>query len=253
MIFSPGQVLEHMLGIDAGLYSSNSSFWNLWGGIKKGINSEKAYPNISNPKYKNSFPPLKCNLFLQHKRPTYISNANGNEYSHWNQPYFRYKITQHQQNTLYQLEQNAGKDAVVVYACPAFYKHKELWHFAKKENIVDNSNFVKPNILNGHKKYTFIKSGKFGIAHSEPTYIKSINLINEIDDNIKKKNIDESNEAYIGRLHENIENIIKKDYDSYEIYNFVKKSYQEYPNFIKNIFDISNFCFIYNIDWAIFY
>ncbi len=86
--------------------------WEVWEEFERIINDR-------------DFPKFKFNIFIQYKRPEYIQSPRGTEYKDWGEPYFRYNILQHQQDILVQLEKNAGENAIVVYASPAFYRIKE--------------------------------------------------------------------------------------------------------------------------------
>jgi hypothetical protein len=181
--FSPGQCLEDTLGFDVGLSTAHPVLWaqfpNLapwWRRLLRmppaGIKLEKAWWAELEEDFEY-FPKFKFNSFIQAKRPQRMVRADASEYSSWGQPYFRYSTFQAQQAALESLMQNAGGRALVVYACPAFFRYSELWNSVYASRLVDQSNFAEVLQLSGHSRYTFLEPGTFGIAYSEPTPIQS--------------------------------------------------------------------------------
>lgn len=174
-IWTPGQIDEHFLGFDAAFLSSARQIFRLIdypmpypGGIQPSLETLQEFFKFAD----RQFPNIKFNLFVQHKRPEYIRSSRGKERSHWNDPYFRYKINSNQQAQLEKLENIADKDALVTYACPAFHTFQELWDHSKNSTLIQSSNFVRPTSLIGHGRYSFIEPGCNGFATSEPEIIK---------------------------------------------------------------------------------
>jgi len=208
-VYSPGQVEENTLAIDAAFFSKNTRFWRLWNetkGIKwkSGLQLEPELWDIVEETWDDDmFPRFKCNLFIQHKRPEYVSSGRGNEYKYWKQPYFRYYLTGHQQEILYKLEHKASANALVVYACPAFWKRRDLWRYFNGK-LVDNSNFVQPHAVHGHRGYTFVRGGKKGYACSEIAEVKGIDILSEIDRMLEKPAEFKSNVKFVHALARHI-------------------------------------------------
>lgn len=141
-VYPAGQVLENIIGIDAAVFTKDPGFWRLWNlrrwwwpfgsAWKKGVAlSPGHWKHAQHELDSASFPRFKCNVFIQYKRPEFITSPRGKEYGYWRQRYFRYDTRSQQQDILYELEQRISKNSLVVYACPAFFKLKELWHFDK--------------------------------------------------------------------------------------------------------------------------
>lgn len=65
------------------------------------------------------------------------------------------------------LENYASRDAIVTYACPAFYQAADLFAHAGRRSIIQQTNFVQPSQLRGHHSYTFILPGTHGRACSK--------------------------------------------------------------------------------------
>ena len=222
-IYAPGQVFENKIGIDAALFSKNPKFWRLWQkrhrwlppflpGYKTGVYLEpELWDYIEETLNSDAFPQFKFNLFMQHKRPEFISSSLGKEYKRWRQPYFRYDLTPRQQDILYRLEQKVSANAIVVYGCPTFWRFRELWSFSKSHRLVENSNFVQPHDLKGHERYTFINSRKKGKAFSEPVDIERLVLLEEIYKRLSKERIEfRSNTDFIHSLSKKIMEVMEE-------------------------------------------
>jgi hypothetical protein len=117
-IFPAGQVLENTIGIDAALFSRDPTFWRLWNTQrwwlsfrrlwKHGVRLKSELWEDAKNKLDNvKFPKFKCNVFIQHKRPEYITSPRGREFNFWRQKYFRYDINTDQRDILSKLEQRS--------------------------------------------------------------------------------------------------------------------------------------------------
>ena len=157
-IWTPSQIQEHVLGFDAAFHSSSPSIFELFPfptvfpvGIEPTLNSWEEFFHIAD------HAPLSWtfNLFVQHKRPEYIGSHRGKERYYWNHPYYRYHIDVNQQKRLEKLEEIAGDDALVTYACAVFHRCRELSTHIKNSTLIESSNFVRPADLKGHARYTF--------------------------------------------------------------------------------------------------
>ena len=178
-IFAPGQVLEAAVGFDTAMETYNAQFWALWGGPPAGACPAPAWWPAKIPR--PALPSFRLNLFLQYKRPYFLTMSNAGEWSHWCHPYFRFRIRRKQQRALVACAKGLGRQGLVVYACPAFSKSLELFEHIHKGALVENTNFTEVVGLRRHKKYTFAAPGKRGIALSEPTEIESLNIIDRVD------------------------------------------------------------------------
>jgi len=266
ILFIPGQVFENIIGIDAAIFSKNSTFWGFWNSYfrfpkfwfwwKPGVYLKpKFWDMIEEELNSEAFPKFKVNIFIQYKRPEYISSFRGREYRYWNQPYFRYDIKAHQQKALYKLEQQIFRNAIVVYACPAFWRSRELWEFYGNHKLIKNSNFVQPHILNGHQRYTFINSGNIGKAFSYHANIESINLIKEIDRIFETGEQFNNNTDFIYSLYRSIIKVVEDFEDDYRvIFKLISESIKiPQHELARIIINILIFTFVTNIVWGIGY
>lgn len=217
LLFPPGQMLENTVGFDAALFTAHPKLWKhfphlykwhhwllrnaprgmslpieLWHEIEHGI---------------EHFPKFRFNAFIQHKRPEYMKRSDASEWSSWNSSYYRYKLMSHQQDALSRIDGVIGNSGIVVYACPAFYTISELWSAIEKRKVIDSSNFCQVSRLNGHKAYTYQKAGNFGIAHSEPEQIESINFQEHLSRLSEMQHV-ESNAQHLLNLSKQIDSVM---------------------------------------------
>lgn len=118
-------------------------------------------------------PPFKLNLFVQYKRPEWLSRSNAAEWPSWNEPYFRYSADKKQQGLLEKIAASAHGRAAVVYAAPAFWKATELFQLAQDGLIVERSNIAEVAQLSGHSRFSYKSAGNAGIGHSDPEPVES--------------------------------------------------------------------------------
>lgn len=185
LLFPPGQVLENDLGIDVGILTHHRAFWRIWDLAPPPMGVDLA--QISWIRHRHPAPQLpsyRLNLFLQHKRPEFLSQRNSKEWSHWNKPYFRFAITPHQQATLEAGAKAVGADALVAYSCPALETAAKLFDAIETRTLVVNTNFVEVTRMTGHACYTFSEGGSSGVACSEPVEIEPLLLLDELPERL---------------------------------------------------------------------
>jgi len=187
--FPPGQVLEGMLGFDAASNSKNRKLWRIVGypfGVSpqfSGVNLRDVAQEleVELERIIQSLPSIKANLLFQYKRPEYITTANGKEWHHWNKEYYRYHIYAEQHELLLRIDKSFGDKALVLYASPAINNLSDLVDVKIKKKIIENSNFKKASALNSHSKNTYIRSGTYSIACSQPERLEDINIISKLE------------------------------------------------------------------------
>jgi hypothetical protein len=126
-------------------------------------------------------PSIKANLLIQYKRPKFIQKANGKEWVHWNEPYFRYDINPSQQILLAHLHQKFGSKALVMYASPAVPDTVHLVNLKQQNKIIESTNFCKSISLSGHHRNTYTEAGLHSIACSDPVQLERFDLIKELE------------------------------------------------------------------------
>lgn len=167
IIYSPDQCDEAFLGFDDAFYLPLSFArvrlpymrrrrWRNMYGV-----SIRELENIS-PEMSRRMPPFRFNLFVQYKRPEYLSRASAQEWSCWDAPYYRYAPTPHQHEILRAIEQQSHGRASTVYASPAFWLADDLWTMVEEESVVENSNIVNVASLNNHSRFTYVSAGNKG-------------------------------------------------------------------------------------------
>jgi hypothetical protein len=168
-VFAAGQVLEAVVGYDvAADPPQNAPIWRL-----VGVNAPTGLQLVPNlwqrarvqPKAPE-LPSTYVSLIFQYKRPRYLSTPVALQWPHWNAPYFRFPILQHQQDTLAILENALGGRATVRYACAAFWTYSDLQTHQTNRSVLANSTFVPPSALVGHQVWTYNAPGTAG--HPNP-------------------------------------------------------------------------------------
>lgn len=181
ILYSPDQTDEGALGFDGSFLLPfpvgriafpyvRSRRWRHMSGISA------TEINDFGAKLNSHLPPFRLNLFVQYKRPEWLHRSNATEWSIWGNPYFRYTIEAKQQGLLENIVQAATGRAAVVYAAAAFRHNSELFAHAEVGTVVTNSNISSVEMLNGHKRFTYIEPGSCGVAHSEPEAIDGPSL-----------------------------------------------------------------------------
>lgn len=119
----------------------------------------------------------------------------------------------------------------------------------------DRSNDVKEHNLDGHQRYTFIKSGNIGTAFSEPGIIEGVILLEEIDRMFEKRIEFKSNTDFIFSLSKVIAEVIEDSPDEFkEGYFSIMESIRIPDNELKrSVIHILTFTFMANITWGIGY
>jgi hypothetical protein len=261
-IFPPGQVLEGIIGIDAAVFSTKKNFFLLWKkdgsqNDQKGVHlNSKLWDFVAKQLDDTRFPKFKCNVFLQHKCPTYIKKKWGGEYRYWNQPYFRYELKENQQDILSRLDQKVSSHAIVAYSCPSFWESEELWRHAAESELVENTNFARPREIDGHALYTFVKGGAFGKAFSEhPVTVKCVNIIKEIDNFTQKEPPFDTNTGFIYSLSRSIGDVLEKSNEVFRrsFFKILESLALPEQALIRNLAKISIFTYMADISWDIFY
>ena len=184
LTYAPGQVLENLLGFDAAFLTSNRLIWkgfprrsrgHLFRRQPRGMRLDRKWWNTLDSEIE-WFPKFKLNLFIQYKRPQFLTTPIAREWSDWKRPYFRYKLISHQQRALLHLAKRIRSEGVVVYVSPAFRLLSSLWEAMDQGNLIDQSNFAEAINLNGHSRYSYTDAGSTGKSHSEAEDITSSGL-----------------------------------------------------------------------------
>ena len=176
--FSPDPCDEAFLGFDDAFFLELRWLWRLAPYIRRSRRSRLHGLRISELDHicdaiTKRCPPFKFNLFVQYKRPEYLSRSSALEWPCWQRPYFRYEITPHQQGLLARIEQQSHGRAATIYASPAFWQTNDLWDHVEAERVVDQSNMASVGRLNGHTRFSYCAAGSFGRGHSDPVDVES--------------------------------------------------------------------------------
>lgn len=182
-LWSPGQVLEQLVGFDVAMLTAHSAFWAARGFSEPPsgavVQLEWWLRDIARLVVGVRRPPhFQMNVFLQHKRPEYLSRSSASEWATWGANYFRFWITSHQQAALDACAAALGQNGLVAYSCPAFHRRVDLWAHTQNRTLIANTHFAPAPNLSGHSRYTYINATSPGVAHSEPTTVAPLTILN---------------------------------------------------------------------------
>lgn len=163
-VISTSQLAEKTLGYDA--YAnprSNHRIWRILGAKPIGVVlTEKHWLNAGLVRPMLDPFPYSTSLLLQYKRPEYLNSRRSKQWRLWQRPYYRFKITPHQQNILHSLEQILRGRVLVRYAAPCFHTWVDFISHIKNGSFIDHSGFVAPSKLQTHDWWTYTSPGTTG-------------------------------------------------------------------------------------------
>lgn len=171
--------------------------------------------------YLRHLPAYKLNLFVQYKRPDFITTNRGTEWNSWNKAYYRFDIDTNQQKRLAALKNFAKRRADVVYESPAFFLSTDLYTYAESGNIVAKSNITDVMKLVGHHCFTYQNPGSSGKAHSEPVEVESRSLDQIIADAQDLEELPLN--QIIKDISKNIAGVMKKEEEQYLLLNRIRR------------------------------
>ncbi|MBW2044713.1 MAG: hypothetical protein JRI96_07475 [Deltaproteobacteria bacterium] len=273
LLWTPGQVFEEAIGIDAAMFIRHHFFWRLfhfphppggvlipyyrWNFIWKHRNNKRRLPNF------------KLNLFIQTKRPMTSSRASKKyRVQRITGRYWRFDVLKHQQEALEKVAQKLKDRALVVYAAPVFHIVKDLYDHIKNNTMVQNSTFPPVIRLKSHKSWIYQEPGIKGWAYSKPEFVEEAFLLEQITSMYKKEGISEGDELW--KSKQNLQKLVNIIYETLtEKANQYNPRVKEYlfwfeeikmvtPHFREEDFQIHKnflmillFCTIFNLNWYI--
>jgi len=185
--FPFGQVQEGSIGADSAAMSQNLWLWKLLGypsyrhftGEDLRVIADEMERHLNHAI--RHIPAIKTNLLFQYKRPEVITRANGAEWPHWKQCYFRYAIYAEQQKLLQHIDGKFGSKALILYASPALADVNDLVNTKISGKIIEATNFCRVAKLHGHHRNTYIHAGLYSIACSDPEELPPFDLLATLD------------------------------------------------------------------------
>jgi len=189
--YSPDQCDEAILGFDEAFFLPIDWFLRFGPHVRR---SRRARLTGIEIKQFNKFgksvsghlPPFRFNLFVQFKRPEFLTTKRAKQWSDWNQSYYRYQTTPHQQEALERIDAQSYGRAATIYASPAFWEAKELWSYVRNETVVEKSNMADVGKVKGHGHYSYVSPGFLGKGHSETVDIESQPISQVIGNGIER-------------------------------------------------------------------
>jgi hypothetical protein len=182
LFWTPGQVLESIVGFDSALMVTDLSFWASVGfgptpaGLVVIPEWWRHWPiHVVERRFRRRTPPpFRLNLFLQYKRPQHLTR--GKEWKHWQSSYFRFDLTPHQQRGLEACASSLGTQGHVAYGSPAFFRRADLFTFQEQRALAANTHFVPALKLANHARYTYVSANSAGKGHSDPVSITPLSF-----------------------------------------------------------------------------
>ncbi len=260
--FPLGQVQEGCLGFDSSSFSSKSRFWRMFGypfwfflpfkgvELREIADEMEKFLSISI----DNMPQIKANLLFQYKKPEYITTSRGSEWTHWNEPYYRYNIYTKQQNLLLHIDKEFNSKILIVYASPALHDVHDLVSAHINKEIINISNFCKASEISHHGRNTYTQSGRYSIACSEPEKIEKIDLIKTIESlNTDSNRADENNRAFIVNFRKRLISLMSENQFYSASFNKLNEQYseiEEYELFYSHLV-LMNFRMLTAIQWLV--
>lgn len=192
--FSPDPRDEAFLGTDSIFFLPPDSRYFPFSFVRRSRHWRRTGMHFSevdslNEELLQRLPNFKFNLFVQYKRPEFLTAHNAGEWPCWRVPYYRYKITPHQQSVMESIVTTAMGRAAVVYASPAFRTFEDLFSIARNEEVIAKSNIASVERLVGHEKFSYVSQGSIGKGHSETKDVLSPTIEEIVDAGMQQKEL----------------------------------------------------------------
>lgn len=260
--FPLGQVQEGSLGFDSSALSSNRRLWKSFGHpfwffppfagveLRKIADEMERFLGV----ILDNIPRMKSNLLFQYKKPEYIKTSRGSDWTHWNEPYYRYDIYQEQQALLMRIDNQFGTKVFIVYASPALHDVNELVTAHLNRQIINISNFRKASELNGHHRNTYTQAGRHSIACSKPEEIENFDLIKAINSlNFDSNKTDENNRDFVINFRKQIVSIVSENRYYSTSFSKLNEQYskiEQYELFYSHLI-LNNFKLLTGTQWLV--
>jgi len=182
-IFAPGQVLEHDLGFDRGVFIAEHAVWETLGYEAPPAGMALGYydwPLWWVPRAQSRrLPRYRINLFIQAKRSNFFrrrprSLKSSNRLP---PPIWGFPIAPRQQKRLLLLADRAKARAHVTYAAPVFHTASALYRHTKARTIIPNSTFPSATAIKDHEYWFYKVPGAVGMGNPEPEGIEEPGLL----------------------------------------------------------------------------
>ncbi|MEQ8456657.1 MAG: hypothetical protein RLO52_42795 [Sandaracinaceae bacterium] len=184
LVWTPDQVLEEHVGIDAAL-TCVTAYWQV-------VHRPPApglvlahfglFPILPKAQQKETLPDFSTNLFVQAKRTWEYKRRPPEAVTDEIGPPCRYfDIDEDQRDKLCELAAHLGAAAEVTYACANLMTKQDLFKHAKAGDLVQKSTFPTAYSLAGHGRWLFDSPGAKGTGLSEPERIELPPLLERLE------------------------------------------------------------------------
>lgn len=172
-LWSPGQVLEAQLGVDAVLRTESRALWQRLG-FSQPLRGFALNRLRRMTRRRRALPRFAANLFLQVKRPTELfrrpkgitaTDLPGTR------PFWRFELRERQHDVLSQVAVRVRNRALVAYASPAFADLDTLYDCIDTRRLIENTTFIEVSRLQNHRRWVYNEAGSSGVRCSSPERI----------------------------------------------------------------------------------
>lgn len=244
-VFPSDPILEADVGFDSSFMCTSDIFWDRvrWAYRPGAIFEIEDEPHI--------FPNVSLNLFIQYKRPEFMTRASSSEWEEWGQEYYRYEIETEQQQVLSEFYKVNRRDCLVLYSCPVYIKSETLFSNYQNQRIIEESNFVTAENLDNHHRYSFVNT-RSGKAHSETEEIGTYDLKGLLKDRKEATGEGQWNPEQLIKISNSIDEIIL-DSKYKQDFNKILKSYEidNLNEIRRSVLKLKIFSFLTHTNWRI--
>ncbi|HLE56825.1 MAG TPA: hypothetical protein VJB15_07060 [Rhodothermia bacterium] len=171
-LWSPGQVLEHYLGIDRGLLTVCEYLWQLKGhsqplrGFAPYYFADLWHHLPRRRSARGRLPRFRLNCFVQAKRPSYGVRLPPRLTKLGVAPvFYRFDVDQHQQSCIERVAQRLANRALFVYAAAVYHTTRDLFRHSGRGTTVEHSTFPDIVAMTGHKAWYYNSPGGSGVRN----------------------------------------------------------------------------------------
>ena len=185
--WAPGQVLEHYLGFDRGIFVAAEYLWRLKGfvGPRRGISPYyflDVWPDFPRTRdFSRRVPRFRLNCFVQAKRPSFGTRlpvrlrALGHA-----RFYYRFDVDAEQQQSIEVVARRLADRALFVYAAPVYHTARDLFRHSIAGDTVEHSTFPDIVALTAHNSWYYNAPGGSGILNEGFARFEGTNLQQKI-------------------------------------------------------------------------
>jgi hypothetical protein len=185
LLWSPGQVFEHHVGIDRAIFIKDPVIWKAFGYDRapRGVFlDEYDWSYIWRRRRRRPLPDFRLNFFVQAKR-CYFHNPRPKRLAKKGigSPCWRFDTDPNQQEALEKVAAQVKRRALLCYAAPAFHRLTQLYGHTSAGTVVEHSTFPPIARLKDHSAWYFDSPGGSGVANPEAEFVDGPDLQTQLE------------------------------------------------------------------------